>query len=697
MDMKKPFLLAPCGSPEALMAAVAAGADECYFGGNSNNARVGAKGFTEEEFRSSLELLRLHGVRSNITLNTLLFDRELKSALAFAENACKWGADAFIVQDLGLARQLKEAIPEVELHASTQCACHDLDGAKRLAALGFSRIVLARELSFEDIKKITDYGKKSGTFETETFIHGALCVCHSGMCLMSSVIGGRSGNRGLCAQPCRMCGGTVNARGEKVSGIYPLSLRDLTLSRHVTELLSAGTASLKIEGRMKSPEYVYAVTKIWRDLIDNQANASQAEYDRLSEIFSRGGFTDGYFTKKYLSDNRKMYGYRSDSDKEKSAGADVRVPEPEKLPISIEVRIKRGGVPTAVFERNGRRAEYSLPSPVKEAERAPLTEESLLKNIVKLGTTPFVAGNVKIDLDDGLFMAASEVNALRRGAAQALTELLLRRDISPSHPPLAASDDTASCREDGGSFPKRRSVPEKVRLRFITDDPAFRCDTESYGEDVESICLPLRLFRDGGKIQKPLYPFGVRLPRVIFEDERDTIGAALQNARAQGASYALISNIGHVDLAKEAQLPLYGGIGLNITNSEAVKVYTALGFESLAVSAELNCAQVRDLSVPEGVSTAMVCEGRLPLMILESCIFRGHSGCGNADSHAVFCGEYIDRIGKRFPVYPEPRFASSPFPCRNVILNSESLKLYRKKDELAKSRADILEIIAISD
>ena len=198
--MKRPYLLAPCGSYDAVTAAISAGADECYFGGSGLNARMNAKGFTDQEFYNALRIMRLHGVRSNITLNTLNFDRELEATVEFAKRAYDKGADAFIVQDLGLAKLLYDEIPGVELHASTQCACHSLDGAIELAKLGFSRIVLAREMSLQDIKSITEYGRNTGMFETEVFVHGAICMSYSGQCLMSSILGGRSGNRGRCAR-----------------------------------------------------------------------------------------------------------------------------------------------------------------------------------------------------------------------------------------------------------------------------------------------------------------------------------------------------------------------------------------------------------------------------------------------------------------------------------------------------------------
>ncbi len=682
--MTKPYLLAPCGSIQALHAAVAAGADECYFGGNALNARMNAKGFTDEEFAEGLKYLRLHGVRSNITLNTLVFDREMDAVLEFAKKAHSMGADSFIVQDLGLAKRLQREIPGVELHASTQCACHNLDGAKKLSELGFSRIVLARELSFEDISKITEYGK--GIYETEIFVHGALCVSHSGMCLMSSVIGGRSGNRGLCAQPCRMCGELENCKGKSKSGLYPLSLRDLSLSQHIKEILPLGISSLKIEGRMKSPEYVYRTTKILRSLIDENKNADEENYRELSEIFSRGGsFTDGYFTQKYLKDNRGMYGFRSENDKGKTAEAGVEIPQEKKIPAEIYVRVKKNEKPYVKLCARGKEGEYSLENPPSDAKNAPLTRELLIKNISKLGSTPFVAEKCTADLDDGLFLTTSEINALRRGAAENLVAEFLLPSVDGITEKLSENPVSVLAEKRSCGSPK---------LRFFTDRADFTPDTQKYTEEIESICLPLELFREGKELcEKPSLAFGVRLPRVIFEAEYQNVKKALDRAKDFGAKYVYVSNIGHIELAKETGLEVCGGIGLNVTNTDALLEYAGMGLNCISFSAELSCAQMRDILRAEGVRCAAVCEGRLPLMVLESCVLRANGLCQNSDGACSVCGEYTDRIGKKFKIYPERRFTDKKGDaCRNIILNADVLRLYDKKDELRKCGAEVLEV-----
>lgn len=309
-----PFLLAPAGSPEALKAAIAAGADEVYLGGNAFNARANAKNFGEKELIAAGKLCRKNNVRLHITLNTLASDRDfskIKEYIAFLEQNVH--PDAFIIQDLGLAVFLKTQFPNIVMHASTQLQQHSSGGIKLLKNLGFSRIVLAREVSAENIKAFC-----RNNIECEVFVHGALCVCMSGGCLMSSMIGKRSGNKGECAQPCRL---KYSGKNE-----YPLSLKDLCLAEHIPELAEMGVTSLKIEGRMKSPDYVYTVTSIYRKLIDENRPANNKEIEKLRAVFSRSGFTDSYFTGKI---GPNMFGIRSKSDKNKTKSVNIK-----KLPVS---------------------------------------------------------------------------------------------------------------------------------------------------------------------------------------------------------------------------------------------------------------------------------------------------------------------------------------------------------------------------
>ncbi len=293
---KLPELLAPCGSPEALEAAIEGGADAVYFGGTVFNARMNAKNFGRNEIKAAVARCHGAGVRAYATLNTQIYDRELKTALEHAAFLREAGIDALILTDPGLTSLIKAHLPDLELHASTQMTAHNRAAAETLYDLGFTRVVGARELSKANIRTLC-----ASRAEIELFVHGAICVSCSGQCLMSAMLGGRSGNRGECAQPCRM----------GYNGEFPLSMKDMCLASHIPALIDAGVASLKIEGRMKSPAYVYGVTRIYRRLLDERRAATDKELTELQRLFSRSGFTDGYFTENI---GRNMLGVRSDKD-----------------------------------------------------------------------------------------------------------------------------------------------------------------------------------------------------------------------------------------------------------------------------------------------------------------------------------------------------------------------------------------------
>ena len=293
-----PELLSPAGSPEALRAAVAGGADAVYIGGSAFNARINAANFTIEQIKEAADYCHKRGVRLHVAVNILILDREMKDALEYIRELYLAGVDAVICADMGLAKEIHRHFPELELHGSTQMSGHNLEAARLMSDMGFSRMVTAREMTREDIASLC----KSSPIDIEIFIHGAICVSHSGQCLMSSLIGGRSGNRGLCAQPCRM----------QYNGSYPLSIKDMCLATHIPEIIDMGVRSLKIEGRMKSPDYVYGVTRIYRRLLDEKRGATPAEIKELEALFSRSGFTDGYYVGKI---SKAMNGIRSDADK----------------------------------------------------------------------------------------------------------------------------------------------------------------------------------------------------------------------------------------------------------------------------------------------------------------------------------------------------------------------------------------------
>ncbi len=612
-----PELLAPAGGFPALEAAIEAGADAVYFGGENFGARAFAKNFSRDEIAAAAKLCRAFGVKSYVTLNTLVFDREMRDMLAYAAFLEEAGVDALIIADMGAAALIREKIPTMPLHASTQFSGHNADAARFLAAHGFTRMVAARELSREDLTALC----KASPIEIETFIHGALCVCHSGQCLFSSMVGGRSGNRGMCAQPCRL---------PDKSGNYPLSLKDLSMASRIPELLAAGAKSLKIEGRMKAPEYVFGVTKIYRRLLDERRRATPEEERELAEIFSRSGFTTGYFDGRISS---SMLGVRRADDKENSRAQTPFAGLQKKLPLTLAAALRRDAPFTLTV--TGARGSVTVTGSVPEAARtAPLDAAALEKNLAKFGGTPYFAEKIDIALDDGLILRVSEINALRRDALAAYAargerKHVVHTDYTPK--PCAKTDTSA-----------RTALV--MRATNLPADNAFYTF-------FDLVFLPLAEYL-GGDFPRV---FGVALPGVIFDGERGKLLADLKEAYARGARHALCGNYGHLALCREAGLVPHGDFRLNVTNGEAAAFALANGFADLILSPELSAAQIRDI----GGSVRAVVYGRIPLMLLEKCAAKETSGCEKcAGDRAAL----IDRMGKRFPIFREE-------PHRNILVN----------------------------
>ena len=615
---KLPELLAPAGSFKALEAAIDAGADAVYFGGEAFGARAFAKNFTRDEIAEAARLCRAYSVKSYITLNTLIFDREMRDVLeytAFLENA---GIDALIIADMGAADMIRKCIPTMRLHASTQFSGHNADAARMLASHGFERMVAARELSCEDLNILC----KESPIEIETFIHGALCVCHSGQCLLSSMIGGRSGNRGMCAQPCRL---------PDKSGKYPLSLKDLSMANRIPQLLATGAASLKIEGRMKSPEYVHGVAKIYRRLLDERRNATSDEAQELAEIFSRDGFTTGYFDKKI---NSSMLGTRSEDARKKSRELEPFEGIKRKVAITISAKLKRGepfeiticGEKGSVTEKGG------IP---EDAINAPLSREALEKNLTKLGATAYYCKKCDIDIDDGLILRVSEINALRREAVEKYSCLDEREHDGPT-----------------AVFYKphnKEKADVKARTALVMRANKLPAADEFYNY-FDVVFLPLAEFLKSNDDHVK----GILLPAVITESEKESVARDIGAAKAKGALHALVGNYGHLPLADG--LVIHGDFRLNITNSESANFAFEHGFENLILSPELTQAQARDI----GGKVRNIVYGRLPIMLLEKCFAKEVSGCNACNSDRA---QLIDRMGKRFPILREE-------PHRNILFNS---------------------------
>ena len=640
-------LLSPAGGLDSLIAAVQTGADAVYMGFGAFNARRSAKNFTDEEFASAVAYCHLRGVRVFLTLNTLLTDRELEQAAESLRKASDMGVDAVLVQDWGLLTLAREIVPDVPLHASTQMSLFTLGGATEAAALGLERVVLARELARDEIREIC----AGCPAEIEVFAHGALCMCYSGQCEMSAVVGERSGNRGACAQPCRLPYG-VNG---PCRGGHPLSLKDANLSAYLAEMEAMGVACLKLEGRMKRPEYVAVVTGIYRRLLDEKRQPTAEESRRLEQAFSRSGFTDGYWLGKK---GPQMFGTRPENAPEpKELFAKAREMyengrENRKIPVNLRLSVRRGEpvrLSGACAVHGG--AAFAVDGAVpEEARNRAVTAEELRQRLSKTGGTVFTADRIEIELDEGLTIPASAVNGLRR---ELLEELAKRRMDNPPRRKLPALP-LPDAPEGGQAMRFTCSVQkaEQVTAALLAEKPAAvyvpveeleRLDPElDWGETELCAVLP-RIFRTAD--ETPL--------RQLLEQHPE-------------ASAVAIGNLGHLPIARGLNRTLRGDFGLNIFNSRALLFWQGQELASATVSFELRWQQVRDLR--KYLPCEAIIYGRLPLMVTENCVTRCSVGCTHGAGSVL-----TDRTGARFPVL-------CGYGCRCEIQNSKTLFLADKPE-----------------
>ena len=628
-----PELLSPAGDFDSLVAAVLGGADAVYIGGKSFSARAYAKNFDIDGIRAAVRYCHIHGVKLYVALNTLVYDREIREAVKYAAELYRVGVDALICADLGIIREIRRVIPDFEIHASTQASVHNSLGADEAAALGVKRVVLARELSLPDVIGVTE----GCAVETEIFLHGALCVCHSGQCLFSSLAGGRSGNRGECAQPCRL----------PYNGKYPLSLKDLALAEHIPALIGSGVASLKIEGRMKSPDYVYRVTRIYRRLLDEGRRATDAEMRELAAIFSRGGFTDGYITGK-LSGG--MTGVRSEQDKEMARELDPLELAPRKRRISARVRIVAGEPMALELFLDGRTASSAGPVP-QVAQSSPLDVQGVRERLCKMGGTnlSLAPEDIECEIGEGLNASPAAINAMRREAAEALEcsdrELIDLSDYAPKT--------------------ERATARRALRTAQFLDADAYLEYASGTDEGYLDIAF-LPLFSEALSKLKSTDGIGVYLPPVIMEGELTEVRERLLECKNAGILYTVVSNIGHFRLAEECGMRAIGDFRLNVASSLSAKYWRDRGLEGLICSCELTLPMARDIGEGE------IVYGRIPLMITERCFIKDTFGCEGCAS-----AELTDRMGKKFPMKREWRH-------RNLILNSAVTYMADKQDELSR-------------
>ena len=609
--MKNTEILAPAGGREQLIAAVRCGADAVYLGTQKFNARNNAANFSAEELNDAVTYCHERNVSVYVTMNTLVTDNELGDVIEEIKMIAESGADAVIIQDIGVAALWKKYCPSMKLHASTQMTIHNLSGAQEAERLGFSRIVLARELSFEEIKTIAE----NISAEIEVFVHGALCMSVSGTCLLSSMIGSRSGNRGRCAQPCRL-NFNVNSRE------YALSLKDLSLAENIKDLEKAGVKSFKIEGRMKRPEYVAAAVTAVR----NAREGKDVDMESLRAVFSRSGFTKGYFEGRRTLE---MFGYRRHEDVTAMTGilkemTALYKDEISKIPVDISFSADRNGS-RAVFSDGINDVAVTGDIPA-EARTKPLDDEFTRKCMSKLGGTYFYLYNIVTDIEEGLSLSASQLNNMRREGIERLCQL---RQTKKAY-------EIITPEEKKKTF-SAVSRTQTIRMRFELFSQAFD------DEKADKIILPITEIL---KHPESVEIFGRKLicelPFLVFGADENRFNDCLEKLRNIGVRSVIADNIGTLSAAKKAGFTVHGGHGLNVLNSAALEEYISLGCTDITTSPELMMSYFDKLvsPVPKGV----IGYGYLPLMRFRACPAQSKDGCRDCKGFTVV----KDRLGIDF-------------------------------------------------
>lgn len=615
---------------ECLRAAICGGADAVYFGASSFNARARAANFGDEELKKAIDYCHSYGKKAYVTLNTALKEKELFEALSLAARLYEFGVDAVICADVGLISLIRKQIPGLEVHISTQAGVRSTAGADFFSSLGATRVVLARELSAGEIRDVT----KNAIAETEVFIHGAICVSVSGRCLFSSLVGGRSGNRGECAQPCRL---PYDKDG------YILSLKDMCLAKHIKELCDMGVASFKIEGRMKSPEYVYSVTKIYRTILDSARNATDDEVKQLSDIFSRGGFTDGYYTGKI---SPAMKGIRGELTEPKRQLTE-KIEEP-RIPLRLKARIKRGESFTLTYKAEGFEEVTVTGCVPEEAQSRPMGKDDFLRPLAALGSTQFFLKEADIECDGGLMLPVSALKGARRNAIDILSEkyTVSREAVEVSYKP--------------------RVNKSKGRLQSAK---FFLCDsvTDSAREFFDVIFTPAEKY-------DPSVSNGAFLPEITSEGECDSLNALLLSLKEKGCEHILVSDIGQLAAVKGMGFSsIHTDIGFNVYNTECASVLSTVENARIIASPELN------LAAQSTLGCASVVYGKIPLMTLKKCIGKELIGCEKCKrSNGIF--RFKDRKGIVF---------TGMRACSHGSIIFNSVPTYIGDDEDAKYLRDV--------
>lgn len=624
-------ILSPAGERESLIAAVRSGADAVYLGVEQFNARRNADNFSYTDLEDAVAYCHRRNVKVYLTLNTLVYKNELNDAKASAIKAASLGVDGIICADLGLARIIKKVLPKMPLHASTQMSVHTKEALYTLKELGFSRVVPAREMSKSELKEFCATAKELD-IEVEVFVHGALCMCMSGQCLMSAHLGGRSGNRGLCAGTCRLPF-SVGGKND-----YALSLKDMCHINYIKELGDMGVTSFKIEGRMKPPEYVAAATASCRNMADKGVVEPQL-FALLEQVFSRNGFTDGYYT----GDKTDMFGVRTDKDLSITRMAESKLHElyrneRQNVGLSFDF-VCKSGQPCQLTACDGKNTAEVLGAIPETAKTKEIDEDFIKTQLKKLGGTPYFLENFKSDIEGGLSLRASDINLMRREVISLIEEK--RSEIQ--NPQICEFTE-----EIEPSSEKDQKVLAQFRTaKMIPDDM----------RDIDAIIIPLEEAEDyiGNTSIFAEIPRGMKKTALIKEQLEKVKGKVLG---------VVCHNLAAIHLAKSMGFKIIGGSGLNVLNPQSFKVLKDLGADKVTLSFESKISDKKHFDLQNAF---IYVYGKTPLMLTDNCPIKFDLGCKGCQN------KIIDRKGIEFPLYCRGGYAE--------IYNSRPLFLADRMNE----------------
>lgn len=613
-----PELLAPAGSMESLTAAIRCGADAVYIGAKQFSARHSAENFGDDMLRQAAEMCHLSGVKLYLAVNTLLTDDEIPTLDLLLEQAADAGVDACIVQDFGVGAYIHGKIPQMPLHASTQMTIHTADGIAAAKRMGFCRVVLARELDHSVIEALTR-AAHAMDMETELFIHGAHCMSVSGQCWLSAAMGGRSANRGRCAQPCRLAFTSKHNKRDA----YALSLKDMCLLPHIPQISAMGVDSLKIEGRMKRPEYVAAAVDAYRKALDGET----PDYHSLQAVFSRSGFTDGYFTGK----RTHMFGTRSKEDvtAAQTVLADLRTRyrKPRKITAVSGHFVIAAGKPASltVTAADGFAVQVSGVPPLT-AQQHPTDAAALRRQFDKLGDTVYTCGDVTAETDGRSMLPAASLNALRRDAVAAMDAARIQHN-TPRYQILPAPTLTDSAKSEAHTQQLWLAIRRLSQLSALHE----------IKQHIDVLMLPLQLIKQYAA--SPMLPPAqcMILPPRWSVNESKTQELLLE-AKQLGFTHLACPHMGYVEMGRRLDMTLHGTAGLHITNRFAADLLRQLKLSDGLLSPELPVRDVRPIT--QVLPTGIFAYGRLPLMLMRNCPIQAESGCKNCRH------QLIDRKGQ---------------------------------------------------